>query len=364
MAISVPPPPRARSMSSDRRTGRKLLTAFVLARMSLLVLTGRASVNAACVGHERHPVENRYKLVRRLDVVLAGSTDAVVGRRCSLVIGQDDDLAAFDAARKAVTDDVDTASPLTGDAPLHQQRTPSLDAFLQAEEGRLRGVRRAGSAAATQTMSSTLVVAGLIGLLGVCGAAASVVHTVTGPVRRAVRVLQAPERGRPGHRLRPTTLRELQDMSRAVDTAGHDPFSAARAIGADARSLSPASEGPTATSGPPSSSAEELATPAGVSSTDAEQEPAEDATKAAAAVAAASPPAAGSGATTRYAAARSRALGPTTALWHAVELDRLAGAIGGACETTVCGSLVRMSTEQSWPVPARDVCPACSTLAH
>ncbi len=172
-------------------------------------------------------------------------------------------------------------------------------------------------------------------------------------------------------------------------------------------------EGRTATSDPPFSSAEEFPTPAGGASTDAEheslpetrsavtvmarvvqqaqlvvldatiesarsggadigfaviaprgEEPAEEAAKAAEAVTAASTPAASSVATTRYAAARSRALGPTTALWHAVELDRLVGAIGGACETTVCGSLVRVSTEQRWPVPARDVCPACSTLAH
>ncbi|WP_448614917.1 HAMP domain-containing protein [Modestobacter sp. URMC 112] len=260
--------------------------------------------------------------------------DAACVGHCSSVTSQDDDLAAIDAARKAVTGDVHTAPTLTDDAPLQLRRTPSLDRPLRAEVRPL-GVPRAGSATATRTMSSTLVLAGLIGLLGVCGAAASIVHTVTGPVRRAVRVLQAPEKGRPGRRFRPTTLRELQDMSRAVDTAGHDPFSAARAIGADARSLSPASEGPTATSGPPSSGAVELPTPA-----------------------------AGSVTTTRYAAARSRAFGPTTALWHAVELDRLAGASRGACETTVCGSLVRMSTEQSWPVPARDVCPACSTLAH
>jgi hypothetical protein len=86
--------------------------------------------------------------------------------------------------------------------------------------------------------------------------------------------------------------------------------------------------------------------------------------EAADAVTAASALAASSGATSRYAAARGRAHGPTTALWHAVELDRLVGAIDGACETTVCGSLVRLSTEQRWPVAARGVCPACATLAH
>src|SRR5215212_5203347 len=113
MALLVSPAPRARaraprSMFSDRRTGRKLLTAFVLPRTSLLELMGRASVNAACGGHDRHRVEHRYKMGRRLDVVLAGSTDAVTGQRCFLVIGRDDDPAAFIAARKAVS--VDTAS--------------------------------------------------------------------------------------------------------------------------------------------------------------------------------------------------------------------------------------------------------------
>jgi CHASE3 domain sensor protein len=461
MALSVPLAPRARaqaprSIFCDRRTGRKLLTAFLLARTSLLVLTGRASVNAACGGHDRHRVEHRYRVDRRLGLVLAGSTDAVTDQRCFLVIGQDDDLAAFIAARKAVTDDVDTTSTLTDDASLQQQRMPSLcplvqqdcpvaqgavdpsraagrqasptvlpqkestavrhhigslDSLLRAQEGRLRGVRRAGLGAAPQTMSSMLVVAALIGLLGVWGAAASIVHGVTGPVSRAVRILQAPEKGRRGHRLRPTTLHELHNKSRAMDTAGDGPLRAAGEIGTE--SLSMVLEGRTATSDPPFSSAEEFPTPAGGASTDAEheslpetrsavtvmarvvqqaqlvvldatiesarsggadigfavisprgEEPAEEAAKAAEAVTAASTPTARSVATTRYAAARSRAVGPTTALWHAVDLDRLVGAIGGACETTVCGSLVRVSTEQRWPVPARDICPACSTLAH
>jgi hypothetical protein len=63
-------------------------------------------------------------------------------------------------------------------------------------------------------------------------------------------------------------------------------------------------------------------------------------------------------------AARSRAVGPTTALWHAVEVHRPAAEIDGACEYTVCGSLARVSTEQPWPVAARDVCPDCATLAR
>ena len=65
-----------------------------------------------------------------------------------------------------------------------------------------------------------------------------------------------------------------------------------------------------------------------------------------------------------FAAARSRAHGPTAALWHAVELHRHPSEIDGACELTLCGSLARVSTEQQWPVPARDVCPDCVTLAR
>ena len=68
--------------------------------------------------------------------------------------------------------------------------------------------------------------------------------------------------------------------------------------------------------------------------------------------------------TSLHVAARSRAHGPTTALWHAVEMHRPPAEVDGACELTLCGSLARVSTEQSWPVPARDVCPACTVLAR
>jgi hypothetical protein len=63
-------------------------------------------------------------------------------------------------------------------------------------------------------------------------------------------------------------------------------------------------------------------------------------------------------------AARSRAHGPTTALWHAVELFRPPAEVDGACELTLCGSLARVMTEASWPIAARDVCPVCAALAH
>ena len=68
--------------------------------------------------------------------------------------------------------------------------------------------------------------------------------------------------------------------------------------------------------------------------------------------------------TTVYAAARSRAHGPTTALWHAVEVHRPTVEVDGACELTLCGSLARIMTDVEWPTAARDVCPACVTLAR
>jgi hypothetical protein len=68
--------------------------------------------------------------------------------------------------------------------------------------------------------------------------------------------------------------------------------------------------------------------------------------------------------TTVFAAARSRAHGPTAALWHAVEVHRLPGEVDGACELTVCGSLARVMTDEQWPLPARDVCPVCATLTR
>jgi hypothetical protein len=67
---------------------------------------------------------------------------------------------------------------------------------------------------------------------------------------------------------------------------------------------------------------------------------------------------------TVFAAARSRAVGPTTALWHAVELHRPAAEIDGACELTLCGSLARIMPEEQWPTTARDVCPVCVTLSR
>jgi hypothetical protein len=367
-------------MFSDPRTGRKLVTAFVLARMSLLVLSGRASVNVTCLDHDEDGVDHRCTAGSRLEVVLVGSTD------------------------------VGTASTRPADHPLELRRAPDLTASstVLSQEDRAVG-KRIGSASAIQATTTTLVVTGLIGLLGVGGAAAFLVHSITGPVRRAVRVLQVPAEARPGQRLRLTLRNELTDISR--DSAGDGHLRPGWETAADARSLSLASDGPTVTSGAPSSGVEESPTSAGVVCAGVEQatdvpavaaavteiapegsesrsvlpeiarvvreaqrlaheamigreQPAQEAAKPADAMTPPSTPTARPVATARYAAARGRALGPTTALWHAVQLDRLVGAIGGTCETTVCGSLVRLTTEEAWPVAARDVCPACATLAH
>jgi hypothetical protein len=67
---------------------------------------------------------------------------------------------------------------------------------------------------------------------------------------------------------------------------------------------------------------------------------------------------------TVYAAARSRAHGPTAALWHAVEVHRPSAEVDGACELTVCGALARIAPDATWPIGAGDVCPACCTLAR
>ena len=68
--------------------------------------------------------------------------------------------------------------------------------------------------------------------------------------------------------------------------------------------------------------------------------------------------------TTFFAAARSRAHGPTAALCHAVEVHRHPSEVDGACELTVCGSLARVMTDVEWPRVGRDRCPVCATLTR
>ncbi|WP_244274392.1 hypothetical protein [Geodermatophilus obscurus] len=68
-------------------------------------------------------------------------------------------------------------------------------------------------------------------------------------------------------------------------------------------------------------------------------------------------------ATTTFAAARSRAHGPTAALWHAVEVHRLPAEVDGACELTLCGTLARVALDEPWPSSSREVCGTCTTLA-
>jgi len=67
---------------------------------------------------------------------------------------------------------------------------------------------------------------------------------------------------------------------------------------------------------------------------------------------------------TAFVAARSRAHGPTVALWPAVELHRDECELDGAWELTVCGELARVTTDEQWPVAARDVCPDCAVLTR
>jgi hypothetical protein len=67
---------------------------------------------------------------------------------------------------------------------------------------------------------------------------------------------------------------------------------------------------------------------------------------------------------TTFVAARSRAHGPTAALWHAVEVHRTVTDLDGACELTVCGALARVTTEQRWPATGTDVCPSCAVQAR
>jgi hypothetical protein len=67
---------------------------------------------------------------------------------------------------------------------------------------------------------------------------------------------------------------------------------------------------------------------------------------------------------TVHAAARSRAHGPTVALWHAVEVHRPTSELDAACELTVCGALARVDPGQRWPLSAPDVCPVCTGLTR
>ena len=76
MALSASPAPRTRvrvshSISSDRRTVTKLVTAFVLARIFVLVLMGKASVTVSCLRPDHDQISHRCTTSRRLDVVVA-----------------------------------------------------------------------------------------------------------------------------------------------------------------------------------------------------------------------------------------------------------------------------------------------------
>src|SRR5215218_1915707 len=137
-----------RSMSFDPRTGRKLVTAFVLARLALLVLSGRAWVNVACPGHDQHGLDHRCT-AGRLEVVLLGSTEPAAAST----------RPAHDPVQHVLRNEDEAGSDRLGSGAMS----------VQAEEGGLPCVRRAGSASALQATATTVVVAGLVGLLGVGG---------------------------------------------------------------------------------------------------------------------------------------------------------------------------------------------------
>lgn len=496
MAAWATPPLRAlpRTLGSwpaGRRTGSQLLAGGMLGLLPLLVILAMTRMDAVRGSHTQDPVDRTYRVLRGVDLLLAGVTNAETGPRGLLLTAQDDP-APFLSAQKAVAADIDTITTLTADDVVQQQRIArlrslvdeefaemrgtislrrprsgppasfspvlqnndtdvlgrirSLTGAVRAQEEALVGVRQAEAAAATHTTRTTLFLAGLMGLL--IAVAAASVGFIAGPLRRTVRRRPAPGEGRPDQR-RPDSRDDAEDMCTVPETAPDGPAGAERERDGDLRSRTTVVDGPAATSGTPSSSPEEPATPASAVSAEiadlikmigsitqqtslvaldtrvddarartgrrpaaatGRAQVAQVAQASSAAAVTASGPfhgaadfftrptdcldrlvgargvpetvaygAGGAGfrtatpAGTRtigrvqaivYAAARSRAHGPTAALWHAVELRRPVAEADRPCEVAVCGSLVRVSTEQPWPVTARGVCPACATLAH
>lgn len=230
---------------------------------------------------------------------------------------------------------------------------PAADDLVQEQRGLRRsevtvrertmpGRRPAEPASSTQTPGTALLLAGVVELLVMVGPAPVVVRGITRPLRRVVGVLQDPAGGRTDRRPRLTTPGGVRDVCRALGTPVDGP-AGRTGDGPDRRSTPRAPEERTATA--VRTAATGIARQAHL--------PAPDAVVQGTPVRA-----------TVHAAARSRAWGPTTALWHAVQLSRPIGADEGACELAVCGSLVRVSAGECWPVATRDVCPTCAVLAH
>jgi hypothetical protein len=157
----------SRSISSYRPAVRRLVLVLLLARVALLVLSGRVSANVVWPSSDHDRVDHRRTAGRRLDVVVTGSTDVGAG--------------TVDQRRATILQGSPTVLP-------------------QEERGAVR-----------QTMGDTLVVAGVVGLLGAAAAATFLAHSIARPVRRAVHVLQAPADGLDQHVLLVTRDELLDD---------------------------------------------------------------------------------------------------------------------------------------------------------
>jgi hypothetical protein len=311
-----------RSLSGNLGTGHRLVVGSALALVPIIV----RSVMARADGDIDTTATRTDHLVRQQRIVLRPQT-AVDPRRTE----------RFPAAR---TVSLQTA----GKAVRHQIRP--LTASAQARWGGLLGDRQADVAE----------------LVTVVGAATNMVRSRTGSLRRAVRVLQGQSEGRWDQRTRLTTRDDVGDTPRALDTAlggaGKGDGGATHQV--DSHEATKVTE--VVVQFPDRQTPAVLALVGGSGTRGAGAHGARAADLRTGT--AASSLTAGPVAATGYAAARSRAHGPTTALWHAVELHRPVGAVDGACELTVCGSLVRLDTGQRWPVADRGVCPACATLAR
>ena len=368
MASSAVPAPGTRvrsrllATSIGVRTGRAAVAGLLLALVLLLVLLGTIWVHAAHLSDDRAQdvppavvVAGEKAVVREIDPVAASAGGSPVQQyriRPLRPLAQRDLVElqptagmhgshGLHAVRAVVLQDrggsgTNGVRPLSGALPA---------------VGELPDVGRADVASATRTTRGSLVVAGLVGSLLAAGAATGISRSNPAPPNRAPAVLRGPADGRPGRRRRRRPATE--DVARCGKGIPPDTGAAIADVGPIFPIVAPISDRQT----PAIASLIQVGGVPGAVVQGARQADLRtgtaSGTRAGTAVRA-----------TAFAAARSRAHGPTTALWHAVELHRPFGEIGGPCQLAVCGSLTRVSPEQRWPVAARDVCPACATLAH
>ena len=298
------------------RTAYKLTAGFVLALLPLLVLAVMAFVNVQKMQDNDAQVTHTYQVLDGVTAITSALKDAETGQRGFLITGDDAYLQPFTAAQQAIGPAIDHVAALTSDNPRQQARIAKLrplvaqkfdemqgtvdlerkqgfpaaravvltdagkavmdqirglTAEMNREERSLLGVRAASSSSAenlTRTVLWICCIAGvlLVGFIGVV-----ITRSITGPLRRTVHLLEGLAEGRLDERLDIESRDEIGVMARALNTAVGRFAESMRQIGANAKSLSSASEELTATSGTLSSSAEESATQAGVVSAAAEQ---------------------------------------------------------------------------------------------